>query len=306
MMMKRLSFLASLTAAVALTVACGDKKAVEEEEDEEEEMVESVNTNVRLRSSLDSASYAAAVIIAKEFKEYDVLSQLNVEEKYLDDFIEGIEEACSGKDDKRKEAHNAGVQIGTQLESIIKNTNKDVFGEDSTKSISRDHYLAAFIQSVRGKELKIAENDAQQIVDEFKKRQKAAQSTDEIQEGENFLRENAQKPGVKTTASGLQYKVITQGTGLKPGATDRVKVHYEGRLLDGTVFDSSYTRGEPAVFGLNQVIAGWTEGLQLMPVGSTYELYIPYNLAYGDRSAGDKIAPYSTLIFKVELLGIEN
>lgn len=125
------------------------------------------------------------------------------------------------------------------------------------------------------------------------------------EEGAAFLAENATKEGVVTLPSGLQYKVLTAGTGAKPKATDKVNVHYEGRLLDGKVFDSSYQRGEPISFGLNQVIKGWTEGLQQMPIGSTYELYIPYDLAYGERGAGANIPPYATLIFKVELLGIE-
>lgn len=124
-------------------------------------------------------------------------------------------------------------------------------------------------------------------------------------QGEDFLAANALKDGVQVTESGLQYEVVTMGKGLKPAATDKVKVHYEGTLIDGTVFDSSYQRGEPVVFGVNQVIAGWTEALQLMPVGSTFMLYIPQNLAYGERGAGQQIPPYSTLIFKVELLGIE-
>ena len=123
--------------------------------------------------------------------------------------------------------------------------------------------------------------------------------------GQKFLAENKTKPGVVTTASGLQYKVITEGTGEKPTASQKVKVDYEGRLIDGKVFDSSYERGQPATFGVTQVIAGWTEALQLMPVGSKWELYIPYELAYGDRETGGDIKPYSALIFTVELKGIE-
>ena len=124
-------------------------------------------------------------------------------------------------------------------------------------------------------------------------------------EGEAFLEENAKRPEVKTTASGLQYEVLVQGEGAKPTAESTVKVHYEGKLVNGEIFDSSYQRGEPIEFPLNGVIKGWTEGLQLMPVGSTYMLYIPYQLGYGERGAGGAIPPYATLIFKVELLEIK-
>jgi len=124
-------------------------------------------------------------------------------------------------------------------------------------------------------------------------------------EGEKFLAENAKKEGVKTTASGLQYQVIKSGDGVKPKVTDKVKVNYEGKLIDGTVFDSSYKRGQPVTFPLNQVIKGWTEGLQLMPVGSKYRFFLPSELAYGSNAPGNKIGPNSALIFDVELLSIE-
>ena len=130
-------------------------------------------------------------------------------------------------------------------------------------------------------------------------------STKAKAEGEKFLAENAKREGVKTTASGLQYEVLEATLGQKPKATDKVKVHYEGTLIDGTVFDSSYKRGEAISFPLNGVIKGWTEGLQLMSIGSKYKFFIPYQLAYGERGAGGSIPPYAALIFTVELLGIE-
>lgn len=128
--------------------------------------------------------------------------------------------------------------------------------------------------------------------------------TDHQEAGRKFLEDNAKNEGVVTTASGLQYKVLEEGFGSKPRATETVKVHYRGTLIDGTEFDSSYKRGEPISFPLNRVIAGWTEGLQLMKTGAKYELYIPYNLAYGPQGAGGVIPPYATLIFQVELLEV--
>lgn len=151
----------------------------------------------------------------------------------------------------------------------------------------------------------IGYQEAQTVLNQFfaELEQKIAGAAKEA--GEKFLAENAKREGVKTTASGLQYEVLEATIGQKPKATDKVKVHYEGTLADGTVFDSSYKRGEPITFGLNQVIKGWTEGLQLMSIGSKYKLYIPYQLGYGAQGAGAAIPPYSALIFTVELLGIE-
>jgi FKBP-type peptidyl-prolyl cis-trans isomerase FklB len=149
----------------------------------------------------------------------------------------------------------------------------------------------------------IATTDA--IVQGFFAEMQKAQAGGKLKEGEDFLKENGKRAGVTTTASGLQYEVVTMGTGKKPTAANTVKVHYKGTLLDGTVFDSSYDRGEPISFPLNGVIKGWTEGLQLMPVGSKFKFYIPYDLAYGERGAGQVIGPFETLIFEVELLAIE-
>ncbi len=166
--------------------------------------------------------------------------------------------------------------------------------------------LAKGIEHVLEKQQpEIAFSEAQTILNQFftELEQKIAGQAKEA--GEKFLAENAKRPEVKTTPSGLQYEVIEATIGQKPKATDKVKVHYEGTLTDGTVFDSSYKRGEPITFGLNQVIKGWTEGLQLMSIGSKYKLYIPYQLGYGAQGAGAAIPPYAALIFTVELLGIE-
>lgn len=156
-----------------------------------------------------------------------------------------------------------------------------------------------------GKEDKMDIKVANQMLREHIEQKKAVEKSKNIAEGEAFLKENAKRDLVTTLPSGLQYEIIREGSGPTPKATDKVKVHYEGRLIDGTIFDSSIQRGEPAVFGVTQVIKGWVEALQIMQVGAKWKLYIPQNLAYGDRGAGGQIGPYATLIFDVELLGIE-
>ena len=172
-----------------------------------------------------------------------------------------------------------------------------------------------FAQSVRdvlqGNELKIQHRDAQQLVNSFFQQQEEKMRAEQAEKGkaakdagEKYLAENAKKEGVITTASGLQYQVLRQGNGRRPTAKDKVKCHYEGFLIDGTVFDSSVQRGEPAVFGLQQVIAGWTEGLQLMQEGGKYRFFIPYRLAYGEGGAGQLIPPFAALIFDVELIEV--
>ena len=166
--------------------------------------------------------------------------------------------------------------------------------------------LAAGIKDVLEKnQPQITYQEAQQVLGKFFSELEAKIAGEAKAAGEAFLAENAKREGVKVTESGLQYEVLEATIGQKPKATDKVRVHYEGTLIDGTVFDSSYKRGESITFGLNQVIKGWTEGLQLMSIGSKYKLYLPYQLAYGERGAGANIPPYAALIFTVELLGIE-
>ena len=174
-----------------------------------------------------------------------------------------------------------------------------------------DDFAAAIKDVLAGNELKVSNRDAQQIVqnyfakkEESLNKQRAEQGKAHKEAGEKYLTENAKKDGVDTLPSGLQYKVLQEGNGKKPSAKDSVKCHYEGFLIDGTVFDSSVQRGEPAVFGLQQVIAGWTEGLQLMQEGAKYRFFIPYRLAYGEGGAGSSIPPFATLIFDVELIKV--
>lgn len=178
-------------------------------------------------------------------------------------------------------------------------------------SLVIDDFAASIADVLNDNDLKVSHQEGQAIVNAFfqdlESKQKAAQAEAgkaAKTAGEDFLAENAKKDGVTVTKSGLQYEVLNEGSGKKPKATDTVRCHYEGRLLDGTVFDSSYKRNEPAEFGLQQVIAGWTEGVQLMAEGAKYRFYIPYMLAYGEGGAGAMIPPFSTLVFDVELIKV--
>ena len=194
-------------------------------------------------------------------------------------------------------AYALGVNIGSNLKQQVTDLNIDNI-DLFTKAVS-DIFKNAENMPIKNNEE--ATNFLQQYF--TKEQEKTAAESKAV--GEKFLAENAKRAGVTVTASGLQYEIIIAGNGEKPAATDKVKVHYRGTLIDGTEFDSSYARNEPVSFALNQVIPGWTEALQLMPIGSKWKIYLPYNLAYGERGAGGTIGPYSTLIFDVELLDIE-
>jgi FKBP-type peptidyl-prolyl cis-trans isomerase FklB len=197
-----------------------------------------------------------------------------------------------------KVSYALGMGIGSQL--------KDMGAEN----INIDDFAQAIRDAISGSK-QLSDDEAQDLVQEFfkeqekKQRAAAAERFKEGREsGEKYLADNAFKEGVHVTPSGLQYKVLKEGNGKKPKATDTVVCHYEGTLVDGTLFDSSIKRGEPASFGLNQVIAGWTEGLQLMQEGAKYRFFIPYHLGYGERGAGASIPPFSALIFDVELIEV--
>lgn len=174
------------------------------------------------------------------------------------------------------------------------------------KNLSQDDFAKAMNDVLTNQTTSLTDQEAQKLVGDFLQKQQEEATREIREEGERFLAENAKKEGVVVLPSGLQYTVLTEGTGAQPKATDRVKCHYEGTLTNGQVFDSSYRRGEPAVFPLNGVIAGWTEGVQLMKEGAKYRFFIPYNLAYGERGAGQAIPPYAALVFDVELISIED
>lgn len=198
-----------------------------------------------------------------------------------------------------KVSYALGLGIGQQLAQM------------GASDLNIDDFADAIKDVINGNELKVPHKDAQTIVQEYFRQQeerinaiRAEQGKAAKAEGEKFLAKNGKKEGVVTLKSGLQYEVLREGNGKKPKATDQVKCHYEGTLINGQVFDSSYKRNEPAVFPLNQVIPGWTEGLQLMQEGAKYRFYIPYILAYGESGAGGSIPPFATLIFDVELLEV--
>lgn len=183
----------------------------------------------------------------------------------------------------------------------------DSLAQQELAAINPQVMAEAIADVFQGKDLKFSPEQANQIIQGYIQEVTASKFEVYKKEGEDFLAENAKRPGVITTASGLQYEVIEEGKGPKPTASDTVQVHYHGTLIDGTVFDSSITRGLPATFGVHQVIKGWTEALQLMPVGSKYRLYIPEDLAYGaNPHPGGAIKPHMALIFDVELIAIEN
>lgn len=191
-----------------------------------------------------------------------------------------------------KVSYALGMSIGHQLQQM------------NATDLNIDDFAQAITDVFNG-DAKLSDAEAQAAVQDFFSRKAEEQAKAAKAEGKNFLAENAKKEGVKTLPSGLQYKVLREGDGRKPSATDKVECHYEGTLINGEVFDSSYRRGETATFGLNQVIKGWTEGLQLMQEGAKYRFFIPYNLAYGEHGAGQSIPPYAALIFDVELIKVK-
>lgn len=261
--------------------------------------------NVKIDNDMDSLSYAFGVANTAGLIEY-LEGSMGVDSTQVEDLIRGIKDAVADKNEKEK-AYLVGLQIGSQLaDQMLPNLNNAIFGGDSTKTINKEVFFQGFYGSLLGQanmtveeasthtEVKMAAIKSKLLEENFGAVK---------EEGIAFLANNAKAEGVQVTESGLQYKVITQGTGAKPLDTDKVKVHYVGKLINGETFDSSIQRNEAAEFVLNQVIPGWTEGLQLMPVGSKYLLYIPSDLAYGDKE-NPVIPPFSTLIFEVELLEI--
>ena len=249
---------------------------------------------IALNNQNDSINYAFGYLNGNEVSRYVLL--LDTTGQKTKDFITNVNKGLKSTL-KNPQIVNMGEQIGKNIKS------QEAQGLIGEPSLATDFVLIkqGFINGLLGF---VEQMDGTQAGEYIQTTMDNIKYGSVKEDGEKFLAENALREGVTTTESGLQYEVIKMGRGKKPAATDRVKVHYHGTLIDGTVFDSSVERGEPIVFGLNQVIKGWTEGVQLMPIGSKFRFYIPEELGYGAQNAGS-IPPYSTLIFEVELLGIE-
>ncbi len=254
--------------------------------------------------SMSTFSYAYGIAQTNGLVNY-LAQRMGVTPQYMEYFLAGFNVTEESEEDRQRRAYMAGIEIRSQVEGqLLPQANRQV--NDSVDLMNHDMFMQGFRDALMGT-ASLSQDSAQAITQRqlsyYHAQQMEQKYGQNRAEGEAFLAENAKKDGVKVTDSGLQYKVITAGTGDVPTAAQKVKVNYEGKLINGTVFDSSYQRGEPAQFGCNQVIKGWTEALTMMPVGSKWELYIPQELAYGDREAG-QIPPFSTLIFTVELLEI--
>ena len=265
--MKKLSIVAVMAIAAAGFTACGNS-----------------TPKASLKTDVDTMSYAIGMAQTQGLKEY-LVGSLDVDTAYMAEFIKGLQEGANAGDNKKKAAYYAGIQIGQQIANrMIKGINHEVFGDDSTKTISLKNFMAGFISGTTGKKglmtVDSAQMVAQRMIQEIKAKEMSKTYGPNKEAGEKFLAANAKKAGVKTLPSGVQYKVIKEGTG-----------------------DSSYKRGEPTTFRAIQVIKGWTEALTHMPAGSVWEVYIPQELAYGER-AQRNIDPFSALIFKIELLEV--
>ncbi len=266
-----------------------------------------------LKSDLDSLSYTLGLSQTSGLKPY-LVNRLGVDTTYMADFVSGLKDGVKSGESPKKNAYYSGIQIGQQVNQMIKNINSDIFGNDSTKTINVDNFMAGFIAGTLEKGTLMTMNEAQSYaqanVEAYKKKALEERFAENKAAGEKFLTENKAKDSIQVTESGLQYKVLVQGTGVVPADSSVVQVNYTGRLIDGTKFDSNADRKDkdgkvqPAEFPVKAVIKGWTEAMTMMPVGSKWMLYIPQELAYGSREAG-VIKPFSALVFEVELVGIK-
>jgi len=287
--MKKLTLAACVAIAAAVFTSCGNG-----------------TPKASLKNDVDTLSYAIGMAQSDGVKNY-LVEGLGIDSAYIDQFMKGVNEGATAGDDKAKAAYYAGIQIGQQIGTqMVKGLNYELFGNDSTQTVSLKNILAGFVAGATGKKqlmtIDVARATAEKKMHEIKSAEMEKQYGEYKRQNEKFLADNAKKEGVVTLPSGVQYKVITEGKGAIPTETATVKVNYEGKTIDGKVFDSNAKSGKPAEMRANQVIKGWTDALVHMPVGSKWEVYIPQALAYGERAQGEAIKPFSTLIFTIELV----
>ncbi len=288
--MKKFTFAAIVAVAIAALTSCGNS-----------------TPKASLNDDIDTLSYALGMTQSDGFKMY-LSERMGIDTAYIDEFLKGVTDGATAGDDKKKAAYYAGLQIGQQFGTqMLKGANQEIFGNDSTKTISLKNVIAGFSAGVKEKGQLMTMDEARRSfeakMNAIKEESMSKQYGPYKKQNEAYLAANAKKEGVKVLPSGVQYKVITMGTGAVATDTTVVKVNYEGKTIDGRVFDSSYQRGEPVQMRANQVIPGWREVLKIMPAGSKWEVTIPADLAYGPNGQGQVIKPFSTLIFTIEVLG---
>ncbi|MBQ8702645.1 MAG: FKBP-type peptidyl-prolyl cis-trans isomerase [Prevotella sp.] len=298
--MKKILFVAAMAAVVATGFnSCGSKAP-----------------KADLNNDIDTISYAVGLSQSQGLKDY-LVRGMGVDTAYIDQFIEGMMDGANAGDDKKKAAYYAGIQIGQQIANqMVKGINYEIFGEDSTKTISMKNLMAGFVSGTLGKEGLMTPEQAQMIsrakIDELKAKQMEKTYGKNRKDGEAYIAKFAKQDGVKAIekkagdqGGTIYYRVIKEGTGEVPADSAVVEVKYEGKTIDGKVFDSTEKNGgNPISLNLRQVIPGWTEALSHMPVGSVWEVVIPQDKAYGAREQRE-IKPFSTLIFKIELISIK-
>lgn len=287
--MKKIGFFAAIAAAASLASCTAQAP------------------KANMKNDIDSLSYMMGITNTQGLDMY-MTQQMGVDTAYMADFIKGVKEGIN-KTGKKDVAYLAGLQIGQQVGGrMFEMMSQRMFGGDSTQTLNKENFLAGFIAALQKQNTIGMEEAGAYVQDKAKAIETKANEVKYAENkaaGEKFLAENAKKEGVKTTPSGLQYKVIKEGKGAVPTDSSTVKVNYKGTLVDGTQFDSSYDRKTPFTTHVKQVIKGWTEALTMMPVGSKWELYIPQELGYGAQQAGAQIKPFSALVFEIELLSIE-
>ena len=289
--MKKFSILAVMAIAIVTMISCNGN-----------------SPKPSLKNDVDTLSYAIGIAQSQGLKNY--LSQAKgIDTTYMSEFLQGVNDAINADEDKSKEAYFVGIEIGQQINNMVKGLNYQLFADDSTQSISVRNFMAGFASAVMGQDTRMtvaeADSTAQALFQAIKAKTQEKKFSENKLAGEQFLAENAKKEGVKTLPCGVQYKVIKEGNGALPTDTSVVVVNYEGRLIDGTVFDASNRHGDkPAEFQVGGVIKGWKEALKAMPVGSEWEIYVPQDQAYGPNQQG-QILPFSMLIFKVELVDVK-